>query len=381
MYREKCEEFCLPFRISPERHRVLITEFVAWCRRVRWPVEWLGKVGGRHENFLFSRRACRASSRERRRGALANGLVRRPSLSEKFSVGSQEARGRVVSSEVSCYASVVCDLKTREKKTKKSVASVTVERNERRRRRKLLRDDDIFWKSSVCVCVFTSHHTIRITRRRIWRYNNWCFCRVSTVLPLDSYKFFSFCPRGVTNPWCVKPVMKRGHVRLLVVGGRCWWSTSPSSSLGWPSSASEWNQVVGKKVREYEKGRRAMAITMHSHVVEKSSKPTPEDAYAALRTVDSDLLTRTSWTDARLALHQIKKVRSAHNIWAVLYWNNNTNQPSFSLFFLFHISCLQSVYRGLWRRRRNEDINNNGGLRARERKREKQLRPSHRSRA
>jgi len=37
---------------------------------------------------------------------------------------------------------------------------------------------------------------------------------------------------------------------------------------------------------------------------------TPRDAYAALSTsVDSDLLTRTSWTDARLALHQIKKVR------------------------------------------------------------------------
>lgn len=58
-----------------------------------------------------------------------------------------------------------------------------------------------------------------------------------------------------------------------------------------------------------------MAITMHSHVVEKSGKPTPEDAYAALRqpqSVDCDLLTRTSWTDARLALHQIKKVRSSY---------------------------------------------------------------------
>ena len=64
-----------------------------------------------------------------------------------------------MSSEVSCYASVVCDLKTREKKTKKSVASVTVERNERRRRRrKLLRDDDIFWKSSVCVCFYVPSH-------------------------------------------------------------------------------------------------------------------------------------------------------------------------------------------------------------------------------
>lgn len=60
-----------------------------------------------------------------------------------------------------------------------------------------------------------------------------------------------------------------------------------------------------------------MAITMHSHVAEKSSKPTAEDAYTALRqqqqedetVADSDLLTRTSWTDARLALHQIKKVR------------------------------------------------------------------------
>ena len=63
-----------------------------------------------------------------------------------------------------------------------------------------------------------------------------------------------------------------------------------------------------------------MAITMHSHaaVMEKSnsgcktssstSMMTPQDAYAALN-VDSDLLTRTSWTDARLALHQIKKVR------------------------------------------------------------------------
>ena len=54
-----------------------------------------------------------------------------------------------------------------------------------------------------------------------------------------------------------------------------------------------------------------MAITMHSSA-DKSGKPTPEDAYAALRqqqvVVDNDLLTRTSWTDARLALHQIKKV-------------------------------------------------------------------------
>jgi hypothetical protein len=44
----------------------------------------------------------------------------------------------------------------------------------------------------------------------------------------------------------------------------------------------------------------------------KTSSLTPQDAYAALCTsssVDSDLLTRTSWTDARLALHQIKKVR------------------------------------------------------------------------
>lgn len=60
-----------------------------------------------------------------------------------------------------------------------------------------------------------------------------------------------------------------------------------------------------------------MAITMHSHhVVEKPGKPTPEDAYTALRqqqqSVDCDLLTRTSWTDARLALHQIKKVRCLH---------------------------------------------------------------------
>jgi hypothetical protein len=39
-----------------------------------------------------------------------------------------------------------------------------------------------------------------------------------------------------------------------------------------------------------------------------TSMMTPQDAYAALN-VDSDLLTRTSWTDARLALHQIKKVR------------------------------------------------------------------------
>ncbi len=74
-----------------------------------------------------------------------------------------------------------------------------------------------------------------------------------------------------------------------------------------------------------------MAITMHSHVVEKSGKPTPEDAYAALRTVDSDLLTRTSWTDARLALHQIKKVRSAHNMGGVVL----TTPAILSSFFVF----------------------------------------------
>lgn len=59
-----------------------------------------------------------------------------------------------------------------------------------------------------------------------------------------------------------------------------------------------------------------MAITMHSHAaVEKSgNKPTPQDAYAALsNAVDCDLLTRTSWTDARLALHQIKKGKASGN--------------------------------------------------------------------
>ncbi|KAI9550392.1 putative hedgehog receptor patched [Daphnia sinensis] len=55
---------------------------------------------------------------------------------------------------------------------------------------------------------------------------------------------------------------------------------------------------------------------MHSHAaVEKSgNKPTPQDAYAALsNAVDCDLLTRTSWTDARLALHQIKKGKASGN--------------------------------------------------------------------
>lgn len=75
-----------------------------------------------------------------------------------------------------------------------------------------------------------------------------------------------------------------------------------------------------------------MAITMHSHAaVEKSgNKPTPQDAYAALsNAVDCDLLTRTSWTDARLALHQIKKV--------ILF---NSIVESSSAFFLFCFSTL-----------------------------------------
>ena len=190
-------------------------------------------------------------------------------------------------------------------------------------------------------------------RRRIWRYNNLCFYWVSAVLPLDSIQVFLFVLavsriHGVWSPSWNEAMLG------------CW---SLAAAAGDPRPRRRLGPASEIKLLNKSQIIRKMPSCMNLRCIRKSWRNRANRHPKTLTWLWGPTIP-TCWPGQARQMPGSPFIKSKRCVPRIVYGRccTETTTPSFSLFFLFHISCLQSVYRRFWCHRWNEDINNNGAL-------------------